>query len=47
MPAGWSRFLRMLLSETVRAVIVFDGVCALSNGWVGFLLGLNELLGRC
>ena len=44
---GWSRCLRMLLSETVRAVIVFDGVCALSNGWVGFLLGLNELLGRC
>ena len=28
----------MLLNETVRAVIVFDGVCALCNGWVGFLL---------
>lgn len=25
-------------SDAARAVIVFDGVCVLCNGWVGFLL---------
>ena len=32
-------------AEPAGAVIVFDGVCVLCNGWVGFLLR-HDLRGR-